>query len=253
MRDDQPGPNTSPYSGPDDRLLAEAVAWQAALSRDDADWDGYVAWLEADDRHRQAFDAVALLDRTVEEHREQLKRLSSADEPFQYTPSFGRRTHETRRWLLGGGRCRRGCRRRRFGTARDTGSLLVAADAIYRSGSGVRHLVLVGGIRVDLAPATTMIARAGNSNRLALVEGEAYFDVAHDPRRALSIDVGGASVRDIGTSFGINLTQGFLLVSVAEGRIGLAPPGSDDRLTLTAGQRYTLSRKPVPAPSPRWL
>ena len=51
----------------DERLLDEALAWRAALESDDADWDGYTLWLEADARHREAFDQIALTERIVDD------------------------------------------------------------------------------------------------------------------------------------------------------------------------------------------
>ena len=54
------------------RIEEEAAAWQVASANDDMDWDGFTRWLEADPRHRRAFDEVALADTLVDDHRESL-------------------------------------------------------------------------------------------------------------------------------------------------------------------------------------
>ena len=36
----------------DQSILEQAAAWHAACARDDMDWDGFTAWLEADARGR---------------------------------------------------------------------------------------------------------------------------------------------------------------------------------------------------------
>jgi len=53
-------------------MLDQAVAWAAALESDDVDWDGYMAWLEADPRHRAAFDSIALVSAAVDDHRAEI-------------------------------------------------------------------------------------------------------------------------------------------------------------------------------------
>src|SRR3569832_1930383 len=61
--------------------MREAVAWHAVLSRDDADWDAFTAWLEADPANQQAYDTVALGDALVDDHRETLIDLLTAPAP----------------------------------------------------------------------------------------------------------------------------------------------------------------------------
>jgi transmembrane sensor len=49
----------------DERIIDEALAWHHALESEDADWDGYTVWLEADPRHRLAFDQISIVDDAV--------------------------------------------------------------------------------------------------------------------------------------------------------------------------------------------
>ena len=62
------------------RIEEDAAAWQVASAGDDMDWDGFTQWLEADPRHRRAFDEVALADALVDDHRESLARPGASAE-----------------------------------------------------------------------------------------------------------------------------------------------------------------------------
>ena len=46
----------------------QAWHWHIALSGEDADWDGFTAWLEANPAHRSAYNEVALLDDAQKVH-----------------------------------------------------------------------------------------------------------------------------------------------------------------------------------------
>jgi transmembrane sensor len=198
----------------DERLLDEAIAWHHALEGDDADWDGYARWLDADPRHREAYDEIALLDRQVDDHAGELRRL------IQPPPALieGPRTHWTRRpWFYGS----------------VAAALAVAVglpvlrpapgDTVYMTGAGqTRHIAFANGASVQLAPSTRLIAMGGDPGRLELSKGEAYFDVTHDPSRTLSIQAGDYRVTDIGTKFAMNLASEAVTVAVAEGNVSVA-------------------------------
>lgn len=212
----------------DERLFDEALAWQGALEADDADWDGYTAWLEADPRHREAFDAVALTDRIVADHRYLLRDVLpvAADDPVP-----ARRA--PRRWLTGAAAAA-------VAVAVALPMLTTAAaDMTYATGAAPRHVALAGGIVVDLGPRSTLIAKAGDTSRLELTGGEAYFDVAHDPARTLAIQAGRYSISDIGTRFGINLSAGRVLVGVADGQVTVDPLGAASPVPVAAGQQFS--------------
>ena len=67
----------------------EAARWFAAQDADDMDWDGFTAWLEADPRHRQAFDAVALLDDRISTQRDAIGRELAATETPRSVVALG--------------------------------------------------------------------------------------------------------------------------------------------------------------------
>jgi transmembrane sensor len=45
-----------------DRIYEEAAGWLVRQQDDAMDWEGFTLWLEADPRHRAAYDDLALLD-----------------------------------------------------------------------------------------------------------------------------------------------------------------------------------------------
>lgn len=212
----------------DERVLDEALAWQQALERDDADWDAYTVWLEADPRHRQAFDQAALTERIVSERAPDLAHLR-AIEPPAAVPAPVR---HGRRWLAGAVAAA-------LALAIGAPALWMRpADAVYATGRGETRRVALGqGIAVELAPSTRLVARGGDATRLELAQGDAYFAVTHDPGRPLSIQAGGYAVSDIGTTFGVNRARHAVTVSVAEGHVSVTAVDGD-ATRVSAGQQF---------------
>jgi transmembrane sensor len=84
---------------------------------------------------------------------------------------------------------------------------------------------LVDGTRVELGFASTLRVRpfaAGGRRELSL-EGEAVFDVAHDPRRPFLVHAANAVTEDLGTTFGVRAypADSVVRVVVVSGRVAL--------------------------------
>ena len=214
----------------DEHLLDEAEAWHNALELGDADWDGYTLWLEADPIHREAFDAVVLTHRIVDERVGNLKMPAPIEETGAIaTPVF------RRPWL--------------YGAIAATVALgigistfwLHSADMVYASERQTRQIALGSGISVDLAPASRLVVAGGNIADLELTQGEAVFTVVHDPGRKLAIRAGEFVVGDIGTTFGMNLSGEAVKVAVAEGQLTVTPKDGD-ATTVSAGQQLVALR-----------
>jgi transmembrane sensor len=97
-------------------------------------------------------------------------------------------------------------------------------------------VALGDGETVQLAPASRLVARHGDTHRLELAQGEAFFSITHDPARVLSVKAGGFAVSDIGTRFGIKLAEDGVTVAVAEGRVTMRAEGGTSQL-VAAGQQ----------------
>jgi len=99
-------------------------------------------------------------------------------------------------------------------------------------------LTLPDGGRVILGPASQLTLSAGFGQRVREVElhGEAYFEVVHDTTRSFIVRVGSASVRDVGTSFGVRGDSDTRVqVVVTSGSVSLHSAESDRDATLRAG------------------
>jgi transmembrane sensor len=93
---------------------------------------------------------------------------------------------------------------------------------------------LADGTRIMLAGATHLsIDPAARSAKLD--DGQATFEVAHDPGRPFVVRLGDARVTDVGTIFDIRRRDGRSVVAVARGEVRV--DGVGDPIALTAGRR----------------
>ncbi len=222
----------------DEQMLDQAIAWQAALEQDDADWDAYLAWLEADPRHREAFDSVALVDAAITDNREQIKSVLAPDLTVPADP----RPNRWRPRLL-------------WGSAIAASLAILVAGPILRSnadpvvyengGTTNRSLALANGTSVILAPSSRIVVTGKDAGAIELARGEAYFDVRHDPGRTLTVSAGTYRISDIGTRFSVNLASGAFRVGVAEGVVSVDAPGVAKPVRLDAGHQLVGGSGPL--------
>lgn len=112
----------------------------------------------------------------------------------------------------------------------------------YETRAGeVRHIGLRDGSRVTLGPASRMKAGGiGRSRRLALEQGEAFFNVAHQDGRAFVVRAGPTTVRVMGTRFDVHQVQDDTVrVAVEQGAVLVADARlkTSTGVTLRAGQQ----------------
>ncbi|CAN5532102.1 hypothetical protein BH10PSE14_BH10PSE14_19860 [soil metagenome] len=212
--------------------MREAVAWHAMLSRDDADWDGFTAWLEADAANRDAYDTVALGDALVDQHRDTLIGLldTPAPTPWWRRPRFAA-------GALGGA------------IAATLAAVMVVIPATqapvaattWQTGAGERRTIaFADGAEATLAPATRLSSQGG---RLTL-DGTAFFSIRHDPSRPVTITANGVTVSDVGTRFEMAADRNSVRVAVAEGEVAVAPKGKA-AVPLVAGHRVLVAGNDV--------
>lgn len=219
-------------------VIAEAAArWHLAQARDDMDWDGFTAWLEQNPAHREAYDAVALLDARID-HAVPALRDVLADAP----PVAPRR----RLRLVGGAAL----------AAVLVGTIGVGAwhnprpgttheIALYRAPSGqTRAVALANGSRATLAPGASLRVVA---NGAVALEGKSYFEIRHDPAHPFTVTAGDYAIRDIGTRFEVVSDAGMLRVAVAEGSVGVTSRTASGEVVVGAGKTLTVSSADQPA------
>jgi transmembrane sensor len=86
---------------------------------------------------------------------------------------------------------------------------------------------------------------ADNERLVVLTSGEADFEVAHEPERPFRVFAGRAEIVDLGTKFDVRLKDRSTIVTVAEGRIGVALAASAE--SGSPNQAYTPQLVPVNA------
>lgn len=107
-------------------------------------------------------------------------------------------------------------------------------------------LTLADGTQVWLNAASRLrffTSDRGRERRVWL-EGEAYFEVAHDAQRPFIVESGGQSIRVLGTRFNINSYEGnrAIYTTLVEGSVAIVPLAGGGEVTLEPGQQAEYSR-----------
>lgn len=219
-----------------DLITEQAARWHAIQDRDEMDWDAFTSWLEADPRHRVAFDDVALLDERIDRHRDALRSdVGSPERPLVAEHSLVPRQRPPRwRWPA---------------AAAAAAVLAVGVLSLqqpsrdrpgveYRATVATRSIDLGGGARAALAPGSVLVAEGTERQRLTL-SGRALFDIHHDPTRELVVRAEGYEIRDVGTRFDVVTGAGQMRVAVAEGRVAIKRESGSEEVELGAGRALT--------------
>lgn len=223
--------------GDEEGVMQAALAWHAATSRGDCDWDAFTLWLESDPAHQQAYADVALLEERIARHGPALQQSPA----LRQSASLHEPPRRARAWIaaaLAAGV---------LGMALVLGwnALPFTAPAAqdYQTLAATQPVALADGTRIVLAPGSHLRVSGRHQDRLQL-EGAAYFDVPHDPSRTLLIRVNGYAVHDIGTRFEVFGAGRELKVGVAEGNVIVALPGGRDA-PVNAGQQLIVTGEPA--------
>jgi transmembrane sensor len=121
----------------------------------------------------------------------------------------------------------------------------------YMTGNGQTSMInLPDGTRVTLAPDSLLDLAYDNGHRnLRLIQGRAYFDVAHDTARPFTVEAYGRMVTAFGTRFDVYMMPGIVRVVLAQGSVSIsrAPGGKMEQspVRLRPGQAYlAIGNKP---------
>ena len=222
-------------NGEQDRILDDAAAWHAASLCGTIDWEAFASWLEADPRHRAAFDEIALADDLLGDHRDALRHQAT---PANDEPALDERPAMHRRSLWF-----------RWAGAAIAASLIALlavpqlmqpAAAIYTTEGEARTIALKDGSVVILAP-RSRLEIAGRSDQRMALNGGAWFDIRHDPARPLSISAGGVEISDIGTQFDVQADAGQVRIEVAQGTVSVASSALSQPVKLAQGRGLTFA------------
>lgn len=230
----------------DGTIQEQALDW-AVRTGDPAfaEWEAFTLWLEADQAHARAYDAVTA---AVGDAADTIAVAGPANDDVA-APRRSRRG-----WL---------------GSAIAASLALVAAlwlvqgqsrdlYTVQTASGETRSVTLDAATHIDLAGGTAVTFDRRDHRFARLDKGQALFTVRHDAAHPFEVAVGDEKLVDIGTVFDVRHDDTGLSVAVSEGAVQFDPGGADVRvspgevLRRPAGaSAYTLS-KVAPAQVGEW-
>lgn len=227
-----------------DTVLQAAAAWRtrhdAGLSS--VEEQEFLRWLEADERHAQAFDEFdatwSALDRARELSPAQLGVAPHS--PAGASPATPPRSRVG--WMA---------------VATAAAACLVLAAILFNRPPAAPFdttqpttISAATYKRVDLPDGSVARLNAGSSlafefkadrRSVQLVRGEAHFTVAKDAARPFSVEASGVVARAVGTAFSVARQANAVEVIVTEGRVQLGGATTRDVPELIAGDKIVVS------------
>jgi transmembrane sensor len=190
-------------------------------------------WLDADLRHRGAYVRA-------QAHWVALDRLGALHGVHPTQPAVARAaTRISRRQWLGAAAAALAA-----GSGGLSWMLVRGRRQHYHSDIGeLRRIALADGSTVMLNTASDMLVEFDeHQRRIALMRGEALFDVAPDPARPFVVLTEAMAVRAVGTAFDVRLGPSHMYVTVTEGTVELRHPLAT---SLPEGRRVTVNQRAV--------
>ena len=183
----------------------QACQWIARLRSEtagEADYEAFAQWLAANPAHRAAMDAML----------EMWGDLGAV----RYLPAAEPRSRSRRRWLVSG-----------LAVAACVCLALVLSPRLSLGPDSLNYQTRVGEqLSADLEDGSSVRLNTDTSldidfdhqrRRLTLHRGEAFFQVAHDPKRPFIVEAGSLEVRALGTAFSVHRKGDSSVVTVTEG------------------------------------
>jgi transmembrane sensor len=226
--------------------LREPANNSAAAAARQADFEG---WLNADPRHRRAFEETQRLWNKLDAPVTQVMTQDPASVPTTRRHRCPARRRLPRPLLMAA------CLTIVIAAGLVyQGDFLLWLNSDYSTAIGQRMpLRLNDGSRVtlntDSAIAVDMTAK---HRHIRLLQGEAWFNVTPDSKRPLLVETATGQAHVTGTSFGVRLRGDTTVVSLAAGSVTLSAHNGPDQtasLALHPGQQARLSAAGVSAPS----
>jgi len=236
------GSNNDPRA---DALRSQAAEWLVRVQSDAAteeDWLALEEWLSASSEHRDALHEAELIWREFDDSAGALVAASSKPSERATAVSRQRRVTRPSRWFYGA-------------MAASLAVAFVALWAFHSAGprpqtyvtaaGETRTLLLADGTRIHLNGASRLTVAVDRRRRhVALEDGEAAFDVFHDPDHAFVVAVADQRVTVLGTEFDILRSQGRVGIAVRRGTvrvqtIGGAAPAPAFELTRGEQSQHT--------------
>lgn len=218
----------------------EAADWFARLSRTPIQTEELTAFQRwsRDPDNLAAYNQVEDVSRAVRDLRDDPLMRAAARQALAQPPE-SRRAQSFGGWRIWGVGLV-------FATALAVVTLSLKplqADTYSTKIGEISSVRLEDGTEVRLNTDSTLRVRFERSQRrVELVQGQAFFEVAHDPSRPFVVAAGDAQVRAVGTQFDVRRFEGEVRVVLTEGRVAVVGKRSGET-TLTPGQGIVLDGK----------
>lgn len=246
-------------------IQRQARQWSVALSSGDADkamLNEFSVWRQADPRHEQAFQQVDRVWRGME-GLEHLRAHARLPEQIITTSHAERVSNQSilaglLDWLGGFFTQPQYAAATAFTLCLVVGVVMLnpVSDNVsalqvenYQSErSQIKTLTLSDGSLVKLAPQTRIQVRfAQHQREVRLLQGEALFDVAHNPARPFVVTTGKTQTTVLGTEFNVKRRSDEVQVAVREGKVKVAPKIVEADLAEQDGSEILLPGQGVSA------
>jgi transmembrane sensor len=266
------------------RCLVEAGAWQIHLADNDLEsTPEFEAWLEADPQNRTAWDQVQKSWEFVGQHAASPELLElrhraladardtarlrwtlmtkdsagASDGPVSLQTSLPNQDPPLDDRIGMSSRPRKRTVRVAVATAAAAAIVGIVAwfinsEDVYRTATGERRVVaLVDGSQVQLDSSTELRVRYNDHSReLALLRGQARFDVAHDIERPFVVAAGGRKVVATGTAFNVDLLGKSMVVTMIEGHVVVLAAATTHLSQIIQQFAHSRTEGETAAPSP---
>lgn len=215
---------------------AEARAWLLTFASEEASPEmerAFTDWLAASEENRQAYERAHRLWEGLAEVDGIEDLLTDRDN----VRALPQRPALTRRLLLGGGLAAG------LACAAAVGLLALqpppAEEIMLVTARGeIKTFTLSDGSQITLGGASRVRGEfTGKTRDLKLAAGNAYFDIARDEDRPLTVDTGDVQVRVLGTRFDIKKRADKVSVSVDSGHVRVMAGNLIETRDLLAGDK----------------
>ncbi len=108
------------------------------------------------------------------------------------------------------------------------------ADYDYATATGeVRQVALADGSQVYMGPESKLKLNYSKSSRdIQLLEGQAFFDVRHNPVKPFRVFSLGTEISVLGTAFDVNIVEDNVAVMVQEGTVAVKPDQNESHAEI---------------------
>lgn len=219
-------------------MLEEAMDWLIRLrapSRTTADERAFQGWIERSQAHREAWQKIC---RTWNVMGETARYAENGPRhPAPAVRDGG--PHRVVSWRAASVLAVAAC----LLLVAIAPALLMRASADLRTETAeLRTFVLEDGSSVELGARSAIdIDFTAGQRRVALLSGEAFFDVKPDPARPFVVSAEDVDVTVLGTAFDIRLRQDATSIELVHGAVRLAVAGDRQTYTMAPGDAVSVA------------